>query len=54
MDCPTCRAPNPATQTFCGTCGSHLQVAGSAPDASTRMAPHVPDALETGSTFAGR
>jgi hypothetical protein len=54
MDCPTCRAPNPDTQTFCGTCGASLQPAARSADASTRMASHVPDVLEPGTTFAGR
>jgi hypothetical protein len=54
MDCPTCRVPTSDTQAFCARCGASLQPEGPAPDDSTRMAPHVPDALETGTTFAGR
>ena len=54
MDCPTCRVPTSDTQAFCARCGASLQPAGPAGDASTRMAPYSPDALETGTTFAGR
>ena len=57
MDCPTCRAPNSDTQTFCGKCGSSLRPAGpvrGGADASTHLAPRSPDALDTGTTFAGR
>jgi serine/threonine protein kinase/predicted Zn-dependent protease len=53
MDCPSCRAPNPDTQTFCGHCGAGLRAAATVADAATRL-PHTQDALETGSTFAGR
>ena len=58
MECPSCRAPNPDSQPFCARCGIKLQAADpadSAGDASTRMAlrPSA-DALETGTTFAGR
>ncbi len=57
MDCPSCRAPNPDTQPFCGKCGSSLRPAGpvrDGADVSTHMAPRSPDALDTGTTFAGR
>jgi serine/threonine protein kinase/tetratricopeptide (TPR) repeat protein len=57
MDCPKCGAPNPDTQPFCGKCGSSLPPAApasAASDASTRTAPHRPDSLDTGTTFAGR
>jgi hypothetical protein len=54
MDCPRCRAPNPETQSFCARCGSSLPAADPAGDATTRPAPHPPDALESGTAFAGR
>jgi len=54
MECPTCRVPTSDTQSFCARCGSSLQAADPSGDVSTRMAPYSPDALETGTTFAGR
>ena len=54
MDCPACRAPNPDTQSFCGQCGASLRPADASGDFSTHLSPHGQDALETGSTFAGR
>jgi eukaryotic-like serine/threonine-protein kinase len=56
MDCPSCRAPNPDAQSFCGRCGSSLRAADPAdPDQASTHTPSVPsDALETGTTFAGR
>ena len=55
MNCPTCRAANSDTQTFCGKCGASLQPCRRAPvTPSTHLAPSSPDALDTGTTFAGR
>ena len=66
MDCPSCGASTPQTKPFCSECGASLPPAprpagarpvdggGDAADASTRFAPYKPDALETGTTFAGR
>ena len=60
MECPSCRAPQPDAQPFCSQCGASLQPADPAraasepSDASTRRAPGKPDALDTGTIFAGR
>ena len=60
MDCPKCGASTPDTQSFCGKCGANLQPApaagdaADASDASTRFAAYTPEALESGTTFAGR
>jgi hypothetical protein len=54
MECPSCRVPTPDTQPFSARCGANLQAAHESGDAATRPAPHPPDALESGTTFAGR
>jgi serine/threonine protein kinase/tetratricopeptide (TPR) repeat protein len=65
MNCPSCRAPNPETQAFCGECGSTLVSADASRghdrgpvnadgDATTGASFHPRDELETGTTFAGR
>ncbi len=54
MECPSCRAPISDTQAFCAQCGASIQSADPAEEATTHTSPHPPDALETGTTFAGR
>jgi serine/threonine-protein kinase len=54
MTCPSCRAPNPDAQPCCAQCGARLPSRDASDDAATRTAPHAPDALDTGTTFAGR
>ena len=60
MECPSCRVPQSDAQPFCSQCGASLQPAAPARAASdpseapTRRALYKPDALDTGSTFAGR
>jgi serine/threonine protein kinase/tetratricopeptide (TPR) repeat protein len=54
MQCPSCRAPNPDAQPCCAQCGARLPSAGASDDAVTHTAPQPPDALDTGTTFAGR
>ncbi len=57
MDCPTCRAPDPDSQSFCPQCGTSLKPADAASDLPTAAVPPAQwprEELETGTTFAGR
>ena len=54
MNCPTCGTSNPDAQEFCGHCGAALRPPSSGDDAPTGFAARQPDALESGTTFAGR
>jgi tetratricopeptide (TPR) repeat protein/tRNA A-37 threonylcarbamoyl transferase component Bud32 len=54
VDCPACHAPNPEEQALCGKCGASLGRPDAAGGGTTRLAPHSPDALESGSIFADR
>jgi serine/threonine protein kinase/tetratricopeptide (TPR) repeat protein len=54
MDCPTCGTSNPDAQALCGHCGAALRRPDTGDDAPTSSASRHPDALESGTTFAGR
>jgi eukaryotic-like serine/threonine-protein kinase len=54
MHCPTCGSPNPDAQAFCGHCGAAIRAPQSGDDATTGVPARHPDALESGTTFAGR
>ena len=54
MNCPTCGTSNPDAQAFCGQCGTTLRRPPAIDEVPTTFAAGPPDALESGTTFAGR
>ena len=54
MKCPKCKADNPDTQSFCGECGTQLELPDGAQVSFTKTLETPRKELTTGSTFADR
>ena len=54
MKCPKCHSDNPATQRFCGECGTSLDLAEDIQVSHTRTIETPREELTAGSVFAGR
>ncbi len=54
MKCPKCQSDNPATQKFCGECGTQFGLSEEAQPSFTKTIETPVEELTTGSTFAER
>ncbi|MDP2913871.1 MAG: protein kinase [Candidatus Aminicenantes bacterium] len=54
MECPQCRADNPADTSFCGKCGSRLSIASNAPPSFTLTIPRGSLGIAKGRIIAGK
>jgi len=54
MKCPKCKADNPDTQSFCGECGTQLELSDGAQGSFTKTLETPREELTTGSIFADR
>jgi serine/threonine protein kinase/Flp pilus assembly protein TadD len=52
--CPFCRADNPDTSFFCGTCAARLIQGGPVPDSHTKTLETTAETLKKGSLIAGK